>query len=372
MKKLFPLILCYLFLFTAQAQQNNQAFFKASLDTLPLYQLSLRTNVLGYFKSNEYFNKIVEGYTLPGFQLWPSVHYRIQEHLTVEAGVWLQKDFGSPGLRRAEPTLSLRLHDKHRRFIFGTLDGTVEHNLLEPLMDFERVLNERLENGMQLVLDYPRWKLDVWTDWMKYIFPADSAQEEFFGGIKGHYDIVKKGNYRLRVPASLMFFHKGGQIDALPDPVFTMTHASLGLENDWTFANPHLKSFTLSGHYLYYFEWNNPVNVYPQGNGWYFNASVSGKWGTLMASYWRGHQFLTAIGGRLYRSQSSDWERPQYVEPQRELLILRIMNEFNIGDYRIMLRTEPHYDIKNKQFEYALATYVHFDPHFLLANLKHH
>ncbi|HAA13899.1 MAG TPA: hypothetical protein DCE41_20295 [Cytophagales bacterium] len=361
-----------MFCLPAWAQLDNTSFYKNRLDTLPEQEIGIRANMLGYFKSNEYFNRIVEGYTLPGFQLWPSVHYRAQEHLTVEAGVWMQKDFGSPGLRRVEPTLSLRLHDEHRRFIFGTLEGTVEHGVIEPLMDFERVLEQRLENGTQLILDYPRFRLDVWTDWMKYIFPADSAQEEFFGGIQGHYDIVSNANMRLRVPGTVQFFHRGGQIDAIPDLVFTMTHFSGGL--DWEKYSPgsFIEKVGLSGYYLYYFEWNNPVNVFPQGDGWYANAFVHGKkFGTLMLSYWQGNTFLTAVGGRLYRSQSSNWDQLDYTEEQRRLLILRIMSDFHIGDnYRVMLRTEPHYDFGNQRFEYAFATYVHFDPYFVLGTLK--
>ena len=355
------------FAIAAIAQQDNTAFYRARLDTLPEEQITLRTHVFGYFKSNEYFNKIVEGYTLPGYQLWPSVHYRAQKHLSVEAGLWAQKDFGSPGLRAVEPTLTLSLHDEHRRFNFGTLEGTVEHGLLEPLMNFEQVMERRLENGMQVILDYDRARLDVWTDWMKYIFPGDSTQEEFTGGITGHYYLLKDERVALRLPATVMFFHRGGQIDADPNPVFTMTHFAGGLEGTWTYPGQFIEELQLSGHYLYYLEWNNPVNVYPNGQAWYANASIKTHLGTIMASYWRGTQWLTAIGGRLYRSQSSDFDRPDYTEPTRELLIFRIMNEFHIGeDYRIMLRTEPHFDLGNQRFEYALGTYVFFDPYFVL------
>ena len=370
--RLGMLVACLTLAGGAHAQLDNSSFYRARLDTLPLHELGLRTNVLGYFKSNEYFNRIVEGYTLPGYQLWPTLHYRAHEHLTVEAGVWLQKDFGRAGLRRIEPTLSLRLHDEHRRFIFGTLEGTVEHGLIEPLMDFERLLEQRLENGTQLIMEYPRWKLDVWSDWMRYIVPADTFQEQFFGGIYTHYDLLKDPAVHLRLPITATFFHQGGQIDVTPgQPVYTLTHFSGGLEGAWFWPGGFVDELQVKAYYTYFFEWNNPVNVYPEGNGWYLNAAVKGKFGTLMASYWKGYQFLMPTGGRLYRSLTSNVDNPGYTEQQRELLIFRILSDFHIGDqYKVVLRTEPHYDIGNRKWEYAFATYVHFDPYFVLGKVK--
>ena len=110
----------------AQAQLDNEAFTgsnpgKAShLQPLPgagesvandlvlpdsaAGQLRLSVHAFTFFKDNEYFNKIADGYTLFGTQLNPQLVYYPLKELRLEAGVFLWKDFGNPTLKQVRPT----------------------------------------------------------------------------------------------------------------------------------------------------------------------------------------------------------------------------------------------------------------------------
>ena len=37
--------------------------------------------------------------------------------------------------------------------IFGNLDGSIQHQLIEPIYNFERVITNRLENGAQFLIN---------------------------------------------------------------------------------------------------------------------------------------------------------------------------------------------------------------------------
>src|SRR5688572_13448681 len=107
----FRLFSGVLLIFLAQisyAQLPNQAFQK-SAEVNPVYAKELRLGIrtLGFFKNNEYFNKIADGYTLFGYHFMPSLQYYPSEKVKVEAGALLWKDFGSFKITRFQPTFTV-------------------------------------------------------------------------------------------------------------------------------------------------------------------------------------------------------------------------------------------------------------------------
>jgi len=78
-----------------------------------------------YLRNTEYFNNIEFGRTLFGTQLHPRLSYQPNALTTIQAGVFLQQDFGAvPSLTRVLPTFSVKLKSKNnqRAFIFGTIN----------------------------------------------------------------------------------------------------------------------------------------------------------------------------------------------------------------------------------------------------------
>ncbi|RZJ87100.1 MAG: hypothetical protein EOO60_12590, partial [Hymenobacter sp.] len=118
--------------------------------------LRLSLNAFTFFKDNEYFNDIVQGYTLFGTQLNPQLVYYPIKDLRLEAGVFLWKDFGNPQLRQVRPTFRATWTKGSQQFIFGNIRPHLNHNYIEPLLDFEQVILKPLEEGLQYRLNSKR------------------------------------------------------------------------------------------------------------------------------------------------------------------------------------------------------------------------
>jgi len=89
--------------------------------------LRISLNAFTFFKDNEYFNDIVQGYTLFGTQLNPQLVYYPTKDLRLEGGVFLWKDFGTPTLRQVRPTFRATWTHGSSQFIFGNIKANLNH-----------------------------------------------------------------------------------------------------------------------------------------------------------------------------------------------------------------------------------------------------
>ncbi|MBK9300434.1 MAG: hypothetical protein IPN14_07445 [Bacteroidetes bacterium] len=104
------LFLIFLTSKTLWGQINNQL-----LETNIAVNDSLQQKVLlnvqsnNFFKNNEYFNLIATGYTLMGSQLATQLAYLPNPYVRIQAGVFMQKDFGNDTMLLARPLLTCKL-----------------------------------------------------------------------------------------------------------------------------------------------------------------------------------------------------------------------------------------------------------------------
>src|SRR4051812_27519467 len=179
------LFLSLLLIFLASityAQLPNQAFQKP-VQVNPEYAKQLRLNIgtLGFFKDNEYFNKIADGYTLFGYQLQPSLQYYPSEKIKVEAGALLLKDFGNRKYKLIQPTFTATFTTGNHTVLFGTLNGNLNFGYIEPLWDFEKQLTTPVQNGIQYIYKGNKLDLQTWVDWQVMQYEFDTKQEEIAG-----------------------------------------------------------------------------------------------------------------------------------------------------------------------------------------------
>lgn len=361
------------FILTGQllyAQLNNSAFNQqTAVVEADSGWLSLGFNTLGFTKNNEYFNRIADGYTLFGYQVNPYLSYQPLPNVRIDVGVYLQKDFGINGYESIQPTYSFRYKNHGATVIFGTLDGSVSHRLIEPLYDFEKVLIDRLENGFQVVMEKDWIFFDVWADWQNMIYPGDDEQEEVTAGLSLDYKLINKVNFIMSIPIQGVVFHRGGQIDLNDNPLETRWNNALGV--DLTFPRDGtFKKFNFSGYYTFYKNVTGN-SVFEDGSGVYLNAAIETNFNVeVMASYWKGNEFQSIQGGLLYPSVSSTVKNPFYVEPERELLILRFFHRIKLADnLTISTRFEPFYDLGNSKFEFSHGFYVNYTTDFKLKSI---
>jgi len=356
------------------AQLNNQALEK-KLEVKPEYEHDLRfgVDILGFNRNNEYTNDIADGYTLFGYHLNPKLVYFPAKFVRLEAGVLLWKDFGTTNYRRVLPTFTLKLQKPHYQFLFGNLQANVSHRYIEPLYDFEKVINDPLENGVQFIWQRDKLYLDAWIDWQRMIYPGDPFQEEIEGGLSAEQRLWQHENgWRLGLPFQFTVQHKGGQIDASELPLVTRFNGAAGLKLEKKLPSRFWKALRTENYYLVYKDFSpSKLAPFTSGSGLYLNVGADTKGPNVLLSYWRGNGYIAEQGGRLFQSASTTYSHPDYLEKNRELLILRFSYDVLLtDDLTLTLRLEPLYDFNNPQLEFSHGLYLHFNTDFFMTKLK--
>ena len=375
----------------AQAQVDNQAFTSQepgrSRDSLAAPtgraharasearagELRLGLQAFTFFKDNEYFNKIVDGYTLFGTQLHPQLVYYPAPNVRLEAGVFLWKDFGNPVWQQVRPTYRATWTVRNHRFILGNLRAALHHGYVEPLFDFERAMLHPLEEGLQYRFLGPRLSVDVWVDWRRQQYRYSNYQEEIAGGLSSCYRFGPAGSpWQVSVPFQFTGQHHGGQLDTLNTPLQTLFNEALGLEARRAMGGPTVRAIRFNGYVMGFQDHSFTFQLpYRYGRALYLNAALETRYADLMLSYWQGDRFYAPLGGTYYQSLSSSVTDPHFVDPARRLLLVRLLRDFRVADAAALsVRVEPVYDFNAQLLDFSFGVYLNFRQEWLVGHLS--
>lgn len=369
--KLLLLVSLLIFHLNGFAQLPNASFSDSKkVETERANELYLSIQNLNFVKNNEYFNDIVEGRTYLGYQFAPSLVYQPSEKIRIQAGAFFWKDFGNPEFTDIQPVFSAKFQTDSLAVTIGNLEGALSHNLIEPLYDFENIINQRLENGLQIQYNRERFGLDVWVDWQQMIYQNSPFQEVIFGGLNTYASPIKSKDFELRIPFQATIRHQGGQIDSSELPVRNTLNYAVGLWANW--HNPVTDSFVKDIQLDAYFVGfqGDTVTITDElvslsGQGIYSDLRFNMRWLDIMLSYWAAEDFSSAQGGTIYRSYNAVSQ--ELVSPRRELLFLRVFKEWKIADdFTFIFRAEPYYDFQSQSTEFSTGVYMVYQPDFRL------
>ncbi|WP_196953892.1 hypothetical protein [Hymenobacter guriensis] len=358
----------------AAAQLDNRAFLHRS-PVGPAYERQLRLDVQGFLfnKDNEYFNKIDPGLTYFGAQLAPRLVYFPTANLRLEAGVFLWKDYGTPRFKQISPLFTLKYRQGPHTLIFGNLEGNLHHGYIEPMFDFERVITNRLEEGIQYQHQTPRGSLDAWVNWVRQQYRFSNFQEEVAGGLATEHRLLGDSTgWLLKLPFQFTATHRGGQIDTIDKPLQTLFNVATGLRLRRALASDFVSAVHFDGYVTYFNDYSFTEELpFRDGTGVYLNAGVDTRLNNVQLAYWHGRGYVSPLGGRLYQSVSSSPVDVGYNERERQLLILRFLKDYQLpGHLTLTTRFEPLYDLNNGLFDFSFALYLNFNQSFLLSTLK--
>ncbi|CAN5480087.1 hypothetical protein BH09BAC3_BH09BAC3_34860 [soil metagenome] len=364
-RRFIPLVLIAFCVNPAFAQLNNKIFEdRMAVEEADSGRFFVGLNALGFLKNNEYTGTIIDGYTLFGYQFQPYVSYNITKNVRIDAGGYFQKDFGNNSFSALAPVFSVKWRKKQYSVIFGNLEGSLNHRLIEPLFDFERVLNNRLETGVQFQIQQEDLFLDTWIDWQYMQYWRDTKQEQLVAGLSAQKRILRIGRGDLSVPVQLLARHQGGQLDVAGLPIQTLFNTALGL--NWSQPmNGLLRQVTLNGFYVYDNDITNARQAYKDGSGLYANATLSTKFGLdVMASYWNANEFIGFEGGKIYPSVS--YFDPSRTQPASQLMVFRFLYDYKVAEHLFLsLRYEPYFDLTNHTFQYSYGVYLNYRDRYL-------
>jgi hypothetical protein len=322
---------------TLSAQVAEKVYrTNSQIDTLRKGQLSVEVDNLTFFRNNEYNSTAQKGYTLPGFWLQlKSVYYPLS-NMKLEAGVhsiwfwganmypafaykdistWKGRDYAHhvhvlPFFRVHLP-ISDRLS-----FILGNLYGGANHRLIEPLYNPELNLTSDPETGLQLIYDTKRLQLDMWLDWMTYIYHLDTHQEEFVAGGSVLFNITDPASrYHVYIPLQGLAQHKGGEIEISDARNQTLMNGALGAGVKWNREGMVVKSiqaeYALAG-----YSYPTGRTYQPKsGRGHFIKTAIQLNDFNIRASYWSCNDFIPIFGSVFYSSYSAKKPRMLYENP---------------------------------------------------------
>ena len=333
--------------------------------------LNFRLRSTGFFKNNEYSNPFVTGSSLVGIFFEPVLEYHPDAKTTIRAGAHLLKYHGRDQFDRKLPVLSLQFDaTDHLSLIFGTINGTVNHGLIEPMQDFESYLINNYENGLQLLLNYPRIRSDIWLNWEQFLKPGDPFQEHFTVGANSSFMLLNTKKFQITAPFSAVFRHKGGEIDTSPLHVTTYLNMVQGIRLNRILLNSFFKSAAISQHLVEFVEINpgNQVET-PYGHAFYSRISLDTKIGSLEAGYWKALDYFSPHGMPVFQSFSP--KDSLFHQPNRELLVIKYQYELNLtGFLKFVFRFEPYYQFDTGKIDHSLGVYLILDDAFFITRVK--
>ena len=359
----------FLALFVTICNLNGQAGEKT--ETQP-GELSLNLKSINFVKNNEYFNPVIEGYTLLGFFFHPELIYSPSGKVILRGGIHLLSYSGTEKFSQIRPVFSATLNLSEKTSLtIGSLSGCDKHRLFDPHFYSERIYSHMLKMVFSLQAGNDHFSTDTWLSWENFIFKGDSTREVFTFGESFRYTSSPVADFlQFEVPVQLQLKHFGGQISNYPEPVETFFNLATGLRINIDLAE---KRFGQAGiEYLQFF--NNELNGdspsgISHGNASWLRFHYTCKALYIGVAYWKAHNFYAPNGNMIYGSVSD--YNTAVVIPERKI----ITNSFSLSllpesYFELFLGLETYYDIDRKRLDNAITLHLNFDKLIKLASLR--
>ncbi|MFC2119969.1 hypothetical protein ACFLTI_00070 [Bacteroidota bacterium] len=362
---------------------SQENYFRTNNDLINFYKVNNRyepaKNKLfldienaNFIKNNEYFNNYYPGYTLIGYYLKPEITYSPGDRVNLRAGFHLLKYSGLDNFSQKTPIFSIELKlNKRTDLIIGTLKGNIQHNLPEPLYQFERLYTSNVENGIQLLYNSLRINSDIWLNWQKFINKGDPFQEELIFGNMTNINVFNFHNsFFINIPFYAVVSHKGGQIDSSDKSMQTLVNLASGISFRKKMDSRFLKSINLDGLYYTYNDISpNPYLNYENGQAFNMDIGIQTSHFKLSAGYWNSNKFFSPLGEPLFQSIISDDDT--YYEARKQIFTAKLIYNKKIKEYLFAgLRFEQYYDLNNNNYDFSFGIYLIFKNQFLLKKLR--
>lgn len=338
-------------------------------------KITVKANVIGFFKNNEYVSPIAKGKTLPGVQFEPTVGYQIGTRIRAEIGfygVYYSGDELEHGdlligntISRIQysPDAAVDLH-----LILGNYYGGLNHRLIEPMYAWERHLNSKPESGFQLLLEKENIFMDAWVNWSRYIEYGDSVPEILTVGLSSSMKVPSFSTERLKItiPFQMLIYHEGGQIDVSNTKMIVAGNLAAGICSEYQLGDRFFKSVGFNFYALGYYDKLPNKDMRPYNKGWALYPTLQVDASPFKASvgYWRAHKYFSFMGEPLLNSFNMYY--PGQVIPDRNLLVAKFLfsrqvcKEFTWGGH-----LETYSELRGEfKTNYSFGLYMRFNTRF--------
>lgn len=336
-----------------QLQRPN----KRLKDNKPYAQLG----ALHYSKNNEYFQATNPGETIIGQRIWTVVDYR-NSNEKVKAiyslGAVLEYPFENRFSQKIQlkPIVRVTLKTDHSTLVVGNIDGHINHNLPEPVFNYEWALKSAVEYGSSWNKHGKRLQIHQWLNWRQQAILDASQQEIIVGGFSANWILLHKPQHALsvEVPTFMIHQHQGGENFRIQKPIQNKNNSGIGLR---------IKTNVFQAEYygIQCIDFS-PQSLQPYKNGFGHLLNVGyqiKKNHRLVSSYWSAKEFHAPLGAAIYGCVNLS--NPYKNIAEKELLMLRYayMKRW-INNTVSEFRFEPTLDLKTNEFLLSFALYFRF------------
>ena len=372
-RKLIVLFVVFASVQSSSAQYDNIIYHSdTEISPADSHLLFFRFGNATFINNKEFFNPYQSGYTLLGFFLRPVLEYYPGPDTKLTAGVHLLNYSGVERYSRAIPVFSF-----HHRFssglemVAGSLYGSLNHDLIEPLFSHERMFTSHNESGLQFLIKREFFTADIWVNWERFIFPGDPFQEEFTAGFSSRiHALNSESKFNIDLPVQLLVTHKGGQINDSDERMQSLVNFATGVHIDWITGHSFFESLSFGGYLAGFRDLSNELrHHYDNGWGIYPNLIVQTRWAQAGLGYWQGNRFVAPRGEPLFQSVSR--ENPDIANDYRELVTSKIIfNRSLTPGIDMSLRFEVFYDTIDGNFDHFEGLHILIDERFFITRLR--
>jgi len=366
MKKILSIIVLSLISFAATAQSivDEYDYLKSTslYDTADRW--SLRVYEHNFFKNNEYFGDFVKGYTLTGFHFRPELTYALNGQLQFQLMWNVLKYHGYENFSENRPYFRIVFRPRdYFTIIGGYLEGNVRHDMVEPIYNPERAIlgtyldryfTRNVENGIQLLIDRPRYSGDMWMNWENFILWGDNDKERLSVGHVSKFRVADRANFRSDIVAEFLVAHRGGQIDSCEGQVQSLENGALGMDFHWTGSDEAaFRQFSVRAMVVQYHAMDGTPDLpWDDGVGTYLKAHLR-LWNFgLTAGHWYANKFLSFRGDPLFTC----WALDDALNRECRSMAfgeLYFGKRYFSDVFTLRTGISAYYDIKASQMEYS-------------------
>jgi hypothetical protein len=371
--KTFQIIIVFTFICHFLPAQDFNEIFKTSktIDPADSNKLFFRLENTNFFKNNEYFGILQDGYTIMGTLNNPKLLYYPSSNSKLEAGILLLKYSGKENYAQVYPTFSFQVKICPQvDVLLGSLYSGYNHELIEPIYQEERHFMNHYENGIQIMTHMKRFQSDLWLNWERMIFWGDPYKEEFTVGTSNRIFLTDpESKLKISVPLQGIVSHKGGQIDSSNTSMQSLANLAGGLSAEYKLPGNFLKA---AGADAYYVSFNDispsKEQPYITGYGIFTQGWINSKYIHLYAGYWDGNDMMSPRGEPLFQSVSV--KKENVYEPVNQIVFAKIGFKKEVyKDIFIDARFECYYELYDKNFDYSYGLHIIFNRNFFLKKI---
>jgi len=176
------IIICILSINVVKGQLRNNIFrepYLLNLDSadFEMYKFASSNERLGaefitYIRNHEYSESHNPGYSLLGQQIRVGFQNKLSEKDILSIGIISDFPFGgSYSDIKTWPVIRYNRLGNNYVFNAGSIQSHINHNLIEPLYNYEAALIKPVEYGLQYFFDNGKFRWESWLDWRQFSRP---------------------------------------------------------------------------------------------------------------------------------------------------------------------------------------------------------